>query len=369
MTFHCFILQVDKLRMRGDQLNAEIALSNFRDWELSRFQPLVPGMDVLAKNFKVKELPLICFEGMYEGGKLEAMKKRRQLRDADPVRQEKRRVARLEALKAKMAEIQKKKDEQQDRKRKREEVEEEEKLAEVVKEEVETSEKAEPTGDAVEATTDEPANEEEANLLESAFDTVNDGKSREEAAADRQKLLAGELIAADEQGGDDSDDEAAMYDTEMRQDFQNMVKKRADAAPSAGAATGESRDIRSLPVSEKQKELLRLMGCNLVSDDEAVQLGADLLPPWRGPNAESNPKPVPKRGKIKFREKFDIVELDALGHVIDKGDEDFQPSKNWIGRKAGFEFKLGGFSTTFHDIAAIDDDCTKYSHTLTFSFL
>jgi hypothetical protein len=45
--------------------------------------------------------------------------------------------------------------------------------------------------------------------------------------------------------------------------------------------------------------------------------------------------------KIKFREKFDIVELDSNGHVIDMGDDDFSPSKNWVGRKAGFEFKLG----------------------------
>jgi hypothetical protein len=35
------------------------------------------------------------------------------------------------------------------------------------------------------------------------------------------------------------------------------------------------------------------------------------------------------------------VELDAAGHVIDKGDADFKPSKSWKGRMAGFEFKLG----------------------------
>jgi hypothetical protein len=42
-----------------------------------------------------------------------------------------------------------------------------------------------------------------------------------------------------------------------------------------------------------------------------------------------------------FPREADIVELDAAnGYVIDKGDDDFCPSKQWTGRKAGFEFKL-----------------------------
>lgn len=86
--------QADTLRMRGTQLNVEAQLANFREWELSRFNPLVDGMDVLVKPFKVKELPAICFESL--GGKKEAMKKRRRMRDADPVRQERRRLRRLE---------------------------------------------------------------------------------------------------------------------------------------------------------------------------------------------------------------------------------------------------------------------------------
>lgn len=41
--------QIDKLRMRGRELNVELPLQNFREWELARFQPLVTGMDILAK--------------------------------------------------------------------------------------------------------------------------------------------------------------------------------------------------------------------------------------------------------------------------------------------------------------------------------
>jgi hypothetical protein len=41
---------------------------------------------------------------------------------------------------------------------------------------------------------------------------------------------------------------------------------------------------------------------------------------------------------IKFNTKFDVVELDAAGRVIDKGDDDFMPHK-WVAieRKATFE--------------------------------
>jgi poly(A) polymerase len=85
--------QADTLRMRGKQLNVEAQLNNFREYELSRFNPLVPGMDVLVKPFKVKELPKICFESL--GGKEEAMKKRRHMLNADPRRQEKKRQRQL----------------------------------------------------------------------------------------------------------------------------------------------------------------------------------------------------------------------------------------------------------------------------------
>ena len=68
----------------------------------------------------MKELPLICFEKMYEGGKKEAMTRRRELLNKDPVRQERKRLKRLEELRIKMEELQKKKE---DKKRKRDEVE------------------------------------------------------------------------------------------------------------------------------------------------------------------------------------------------------------------------------------------------------
>ena len=92
--------QVDKLRMRGSQLNIELQMNHFRDWDLTRFQPLVTGMDVLVKTFTCKTLPAICFE-MYEGGKPGAMKRRRMLRNQDPIRQKRRAAKRLEELKAK----------------------------------------------------------------------------------------------------------------------------------------------------------------------------------------------------------------------------------------------------------------------------
>lgn len=44
---------------------------------------------------------------------------------------------------------------------------------------------------------------------------------------------------------------------------------------------------------------------------------------------------------IVFKTKFVVIELDADGFVVDKGDDDFSPSVNWQGRRPGFEFKLG----------------------------
>ena len=320
----------DKLRMRGDQLNVEAPLQNFREWELSRFQPLIPGMDVLVKTFKVKELPKVCFEGIYEGGKDEAMKKRRQMRDADPHRQEKKRLARLEELKAKMAEIQRRKEEEQDRKRKREEVElEEEELAKVVKEEENAVDDMKPV------LAEEVAENEETNLLESALDTIQETgerKSREEAEADRQKLLAGELLV---EGGDEneSEDEAGYTGDGARQSFVIKPASRYE----------KHKDIRSLPPSDEAAEMLKKLGYAIVSDEEAKILGANMVPPWRQPGSEADEDKAtrPAKMRIKFREKFDIVELDSHGHVIDKGDEDFMPSRSWTGRNAGFEFKLG----------------------------
>ena len=102
--------RVDTFRMRGNQLDIERQLTNFRNYELSKFYPLVPGMDVLPRTFGVKELPRICFEGIYEGGKIAAMKRRRMLIEADPKRQEAKAKKRLAKLKKKMEKVKQKKE-------------------------------------------------------------------------------------------------------------------------------------------------------------------------------------------------------------------------------------------------------------------
>mmetsp|Transcript_29842 Transcript_29842/g.34319 ORF Transcript_29842/g.34319 Transcript_29842/m.34319 type:complete len:143 (-) Transcript_29842:1144-1572(-) len=73
---------VDTLRMRGKQLDIERQMQNFRKYELVRFPSLVPGQDILTRAFDVKELPRICFVGMYPS-KERGMKKRRRIRNAD----------------------------------------------------------------------------------------------------------------------------------------------------------------------------------------------------------------------------------------------------------------------------------------------
>jgi hypothetical protein len=339
--------QVDKLRMRGTQLNIELQMSHFRDWELSRFQPLVTGMDILVKTFTCKNLPTICFE-MYEGGKEGAMKRRRMLRNEDPKRQERRRLRKLAELKAKMAKIQKRKAEDQaaeeteetDRKRKRSDSdlqghhEDEDLLGgdqAVVK--TENPDEATSGGDG------DDVQEEEA-LLENALDTLQDSdagerKTREDAEADRKKLLSGELLV---EGADvPSDDEDLGYTGDgARQLFLARANRQVPVY----------KDIRALPLQEDEVEMLRKAGYTVVSDAETETkiIGGNMPNPFRSrEQLEEDQERLLKtvKTKITFRTKFDIVELDAAGHVIDKGDEDFTPSKQWIGRKAGFEFKLG----------------------------
>lgn len=332
--------KVDTLRMRGNQLNLELQMSHFREWELSRFQPLIPGMDILVKTFECKHLPKICFEVYGENGKEIAMKRRRMQRDADPKRQERQRLRKLEALKAKMLEIQKRKDDkkaidentaaEKERQSKR-------KYSDV---DVEGDDPPDEKMVKTEEMSDGPVAQEEeveAHQLESALDMLQEntegGRTREEAEADRQRLLAGEVQDAAEEDGDyvPADDEDLGYTLEnARQAFMAQPKKQS-----------RYRDIRALPLAEEEAELLRKAGYTIVSDSETEGrvIGGNQPTPFREmPHAEP-----PKIGHVSivFRSKFDIVELDANGHVIDKGDEDFKPSKTWTGRMAGFEFKLG----------------------------
>lgn len=329
---------VDSLRMRGSQLNLELQMSHFREWELARFQPLIPGMDVLTKSFSVKNLPKICFE-IYEGGKDAAMKRRRMLRDADPKRQERKRLKRLADLKSKMAEIQKRKEQRQestdeDRKRKREEEEddEESKQAKAIKleetaTETETAVKTEET--------------EETDLLENALNTLQENdtgerKTREELEADRQRLFAGEMEA--------DDDYVPMDDEELMGYTGDGARQNFLARPSLlqNQSARKHKDIRTLPLAEEEADLLKKAGYTIVSDadEETKILGGNMPTPYRQTKTADERPPL-QRVTINFRKKFDIVELDANGFVIDKGDEDFTPSRTWTGRKAGFEFKLG----------------------------
>ena len=308
--------QVDKYRMRGTELNVEGQLQKFREWDLQKFQPLLTGMDILAKVFEVKELPKVCFADVYNS-KEEAMKKRRAMLEVDPVRQERKRLAKLAELKAKMAEIQRKKESESDKKRKHEELE---------LEEAEESLAGQPEVEGPESVAND-----ETNLLEIALDNIQeegDAKTREEAEADRQKLLSGEQI--DKQDSD-RDDES------VEDEYGYMTDRNQ---PTLAAARPNS-DMRSLPPSEDELEILQKLGYSVVTDDESKLIGGNMAGPWNSGTSTVDPTSRIQRVRIKFLQPFDVVELDPFGHVIDKGDEDFMPTKNWGGRKPGFEFKLG----------------------------
>jgi hypothetical protein len=290
---------------------------------------------------------------MYEGGKLGAMKRRRMIRNEDPKRQQRRRLRRLAELQAKKVKLMKKKEdkaaeektaeqaESGDKKRKRSDSDlksdegEEGNQESLDQAEGEDDEKmnAEGTGD------DDDMQKEEA-LLESALDLLQDSeagerKTREEAEADRQKLLSGELLV---EGADvPSDDEDLGYTGDgARQTFF----AKANRPPPV------YKDIRALPMQEEEADILRKAGYTIVSDAEAETkiIGGNMPTPFR---SSDDPEEYKQRtskkvkAKITFRTKFDIIQLDAAGRIVDTGDEDFMPCKQWIGRKAGFEFKLG----------------------------
>ena len=261
-------------------------------------------------------------------------------------------MRRLAKLKAKMAAMQKKKEEaaaaakaeaaeKAGAKRKREddneEAEEEARLLDEV-EQIEAEEGATAKADGTEG------EEEEEELLESALDQIQEdeaagaGKTREEAEKDRKKLLAGELLV---EGGEEDDDEADDY--AFLADVRN-----ANVLP----AEGRSQAAKEAAIRDKEAEILKRAGYTVISDDEVPTIGGNMVLPWREPEAVSGvkkeeeggsaaaPKKRPTVG-IKFKTPFDVVELDADGYVVDKGDADFQPSKKWTGRRGGFEFKLG----------------------------
>jgi len=252
-----------------------------------------------------------------------------------------------------MEEIQRKKEAEKDKKRKREEVdlEEEEEVKMAVKQE-------EIAGDNVQTAKGDEENEE-ADLLFNALETAQEpgeGKTREEAEADKEKLLAGELIEEEDAGaeGYESDENAVGYAKDEAR--QVVVQRRS-------IVENKWKDKRSLPASDDVVEALRNLGYKVVSDEEATMLGANMIPPWRNPTVEEEQKRRPIRSmKIRFLEKFDMVELDAHGKVIDKGDDDFIPSSKWIGRKPAMEFKLGGACCTDFCALFCDDVIPSNTH-------
>ena len=199
---------LDKLRMRGNLLNVEQQFQNFSSWELSRFTGMEPGMDIMCQRFTVKTLPQICFPN---GTKVQAMKRRKQIRKNDPKRIQARKLAKLQSLKNKMETLKRKRN-------------------------IATNTSTDPgtnttTSSATTIETDitpsiddkstvesnNQSNDNEASLLEQALDQmVNNTKTREEAERDKELLLKGEADSTgkeeQEQEVIDDDEDENVYD-------------------------------------------------------------------------------------------------------------------------------------------------------------
>jgi hypothetical protein len=314
---HCltyFIgFQIDTLRMKGTQLNVEQQLQKFKEYELNKFHHLVAGQDVLFKAYRVKELPRFVFDEVYSGGRAFAMKRRKKILSEDPKRLEAKRRAKMAELKAKMAAVQQKIQEKQHKS----------KEAEITKGREDSKTELEVADELKSEQNEATVKEDEADLLESALDNLQDtapcGKTREEAELERQKLLSGELLVV---GSYESDNE----------EIDDIGASDEGFKPSLHAKRS---------IAEIEADILQRAQFNLVSDESTILLDPCIMPHWKQPRQKTRVASTNSKLEVKLFTKFDVVELDSNGFVVDKGDDYFIPSKNWTGRKGGFEFKLG----------------------------
>jgi len=161
-------------------------------------------------------------------------------------------------------------------------------------EDAEDEDEGEGGGEANEVVVEvEEKKEEEDDGLQSALDNIG-GKEREQAEAERAALMTGEDVL-----------------TEDAKDEEILVK--------LGLLNGEAE----LGEFEKRVEL-------------KVK-----IPEWRGAKFEKDEQVGRKRMKINFKSKFNVIELTPDGSVVDIGDDDYQPSERWRGRRGGFEYKKG----------------------------
>ena len=305
--------------MRGDVLNLEGPLVNFRDWDLVRFQPLVNGMDVLTKVFTVKQLPRLCFETL--GGKDVAMRNLRQMRNAKPSHQamkQKKIQENLAAMKAKMDAIKKKK-------RKRSDSDDGDHAAD------ESSTKEEEEADATSDTVMEDATGDDAIKEEGDQDVTMKQESdnlpvdtlEDTTLPEGDDLEGGEV----DQDGYESDENVVGYSKDEVRQVIGHTKNKPEV--------NKFRGKRLLPLPEDLSNALQSIGYSLHDESTMNIIGSTAV------SKETKEPPRKISGSITFVDKFDIVELDGEGRVIDKGDADFSPSTGWTGRKPGFEFKLG----------------------------
>lgn len=277
-------------------------LVNFRDWDLHRFQPLINGMDLLTKVFTVKQLPRLCFENL--GGKELAMKKLRHMRQAKPSHIERRKQqklqADLQAMKARMGALEKK--------RKREDTDADEDEDEEMPQDANHS--VAQQGDL--------AATESASSISLALPSAETHNTKEESE------LVVEETGVDKDGYESDDENVVGYSKDEVKQVIGHTKNKSELNKFKGK--------RMLPVPDDVSKALKRLGYNLCEESEMNVIGS----------IKETKEPIrATAGKITFLDKFDIVELDQDGRVIDKGDDDFSPSKSWIGRKPGFEFKLG----------------------------
>eukprot|EP00815_Leptocylindrus_aporus_P003914 CAMPEP_0116053328 /NCGR_PEP_ID=MMETSP0322-20121206/2115_1 /TAXON_ID=163516 /ORGANISM="Leptocylindrus danicus var. apora, Strain B651" /LENGTH=794 /DNA_ID=CAMNT_0003536457 /DNA_START=7 /DNA_END=2391 /DNA_ORIENTATION=+ len=290
--------KVDVLRMRGNELNIEQSIYSFKESDLKRFQPHFPGQDIVIGCHHVKSLPRMVF-AEYDGGKEGAMKIRRRIMIMDPKRMEARS---LRNLKEQESEVERKKASLLEKIAQLKSAQANSEESEIVEPNIDENN----VGDDEKMIEDIPSStniidENEADLLESALDAIQDAdiagtKTRQQAAKDRMMLMTG-----------------------LNEDTSNEILRKA-----------------GIDIIEDNSKLVTLGGSHASRRRRAGIIIEE--------GERRNIKRVRHNKGIVFNltTKFEgLIELDVNGLVVDKGDENFAPSKTWNGRKGGFEFKLG----------------------------
>ena len=319
---------VDRNRMKGEQLNLESTIQNFKNRDLAgKYEHKIPGNDLLVKYFPLKKLPKACFTS-YEGGKEEGMRKRVEIRGEDPKRLKRKREVELKERKEKLGRMKRKLEE---------EAKEKEKDKDKDKAREASGDATDDVNVKIEDKDDDDDDKTENENLNENFDEDEDEDEDmyfddDENDNDNDEYYNNGGVVGDEKPAKDAlalAQALAVINGDRGQSFLEKYGNSVEQLAKAGYLGLES-------VTDKDGEIYTIVG---------------IVPEWRREEGErkktseneNKKKSKKKRLKLEFKaETFaGVVKYDANGRPVDRGDENYKPQMKFTGGMEGWEFKLG----------------------------